>query len=395
MLSTVNPVEEKIHTRVDYILFTPSKMSGSFRRMTDSHSRQLVPAQKKGLKPTGSIWKPSETHPATVPVPLPVVMVRVEGPFTALDRKLWLLLLHHAWDELESDKPYHVISVAELLRLFRKYGRTNLGARGHVKFGKTEEDTEAAALWDSVRRLVKTTVEWEDENYIGIGSLINEALLGKQYRETGNLHYTFGKGLARQILSPRSFARLRCHVVLSLRSKYAITLYEILEAYVNRREDFFTISIDDFRLWLKVPTGSYANWMDLKRNVVLPAVNELNAHSEDSGFIVSYEAIREGKPFTKIKFTLIKTSARDDRDETLQGKAKRAVLFTSPPPMTDAPYQPTDAVLNQIRTIAPGWDRQALLAQYREWSRGKTTPQNPHGAFIGWIKRFVKSNANT
>ena len=40
-------------------------------------------------------------HPATVPVPLPVVMVRVEGPFTALDRKLWLLLLHHAWDELD------------------------------------------------------------------------------------------------------------------------------------------------------------------------------------------------------------------------------------------------------------------------------------------------------
>ena len=65
-----------------------------------------------------------------MPVPLPVVIVRVEGPFTALDRKLWLLLLHNAWDELDTDKPYHEISVAELLRLFRRFGRTDLGTRG-------------------------------------------------------------------------------------------------------------------------------------------------------------------------------------------------------------------------------------------------------------------------
>jgi hypothetical protein len=110
---------------------------------------------------------------------------------------------------------------------------------------------------------------------------------------------------------------------------------------------------------------------------------------------VTYEGIRNGKPFTKIKFTLTKTKSRADRDKTLQGKAKRAVLFTSPPPITGDFYQPTDAVLNQIRTIAPGWDRQRLLAQYREWSRSKTAPQNPHGAFLGWIKRFVKRNANT
>jgi hypothetical protein len=63
--------------------------------------------------------------------------------------------------------------------------------------------------------------------------------------------------------------------------------------------------------------------------------------------------------------------------------------------MTGDFYQPTDAVLDQIRAIAPGWDRQALLAQYRKWSQGKTAPQNPHGAFIGWIKRFMKSNTNT
>jgi hypothetical protein len=60
---------------------------------------------------------------------------------------------------------------------------------------------------------------------------------------------------------------------------------------------------------------------------------------------------------------------------------------------TNAPYQPTDAVSSQLGTIAPGWDRQWLLAQYREWSRGKTAPDNPHGAFLRWAKRFTKGNA--
>src|SRR5271156_6268314 len=275
--------------------------------MTDSPLPQLPLDLKKHPRPTGDIWEPSTTRPATVPVPLPVVMVRVDGPFTALDRKLWLLLLHNAWDELESDKPYHEISVAEILRLFRKFGRTDLGTRGKLKLGKTEEDSEAAALWDSIRRLVKTTVEWEDEDYQGISALISEALLSKRYRETGNIHYAFGKGLSKQILAPRAFARLRVHVVLALRSKYAVTLYEILEAYVNRRESDLTVSVEDFRSWLKVPDDSYAIWRDLRRFVVDPAVNEINEHGEDGGFFVAYEGIREGKAFTKIKFTLAKT----------------------------------------------------------------------------------------
>jgi hypothetical protein len=156
-----------------------------------------------------------------------------------------------------------------------------------------------------------------------------------------------------------------------------------------------TVAIEEFRSWLKVPEDAYSDWKDLKRNVVLPAVNEINEHGEEGGFFVSYEGIREGKSFTKIRFTLSKTAARDDRDALLQGKARRgrafAAISTSLP--LGEPYQPTDAVLNQLRTIAPGWDRQGLIAQYREWSRGKTAPDNPHGAFIGWVKRFTKKKA--
>jgi hypothetical protein len=359
--------------------------------MTDSPAHHLPLDVENGPRPTGDIWKASKTHPASVPVPLPVVMVRVEGPFTALDRKLWLLLLHNAWDELDSGKPYHEISVAEVLRLFRKFGRGDLGKRGVVKFGKTEEDMEAAALWDSMRRLNKTSVEWEDNDYVGISSLITEALLSKRYRDTGRIYYSFGKALSQKILMPRSFARLRCHVVLALRSKYAVTLYEILEAYVNRRESSVAVGIDEMRQWLKVPEDAYGAWRDLRRFVLDPAVSEINGCSDDAGFFVAYEGIREGKAFTKVKFTVCKCASRDERDAKLQGKARRARRFDpAAVPGGGAPYQPSDEVLEKLREIAPGWDRQALLARYAEWSRGKEPAKNPHGAFLGWAKRFTK-----
>ena len=35
--------------------------------------------------------------------------------------------------------------------------------------------------------------------------------------------------------------------------------------------------------------------------------------------------------------------------------------------------------------------RDALVARYRQWSKGKAAPDNPHGAFIGWAKRFAKN----
>ena len=131
--------------------------------------------------------------------------------------------------------------------------------------------------------------------------------------------------------------------------------------------------------------------------MVLPAVNEINQHGAEGDFFVSYEGVREGKAFIKIRFMLTKSAERDDRDMRLQGRARRGRAFAAIAGpgsglAIGVAYQPTDAVLDQLRTIAPGWDRQALLARYREWSKGKARPDNPHGAFIGWARRFTPAS---
>jgi hypothetical protein len=148
------------------------------------------------------------------------------------------------------------------------------------------------------------------------------------------------------------------------------------------------VSIENLRMWLKVPEGAYSDWKDFKRNVVLPAVNEINEHGEDGGFFVAYEGLREGKSFAQVKFTLTKTAARDDRDVILQDKARRARSQKGGGHGRE--YAPTDPVWDKLREIAPGWDCEALLARFRQWSDGKPAPKNPHGAFLAWAKRFTK-----
>jgi len=102
---------------------------------------------------------------------------------------------------------------------------------------------------------------------------------------------------------------------------------------------------------------------------------EINDNSEEAGFVVSYQGIREGKSFTKIKFTVIKMAEREERDLFLQGKAERSRRFTRKTLSAEgSPYNPQDHVLEKMLTLAPGWDRQALVARFNEWKKTRASP---------------------
>ena len=91
--------------------------------MFDTESPQLPVTTKQRPRTTGDLWNPSAANPTTVPVPLPVVVVRVDGPFTALDRKLWLALVHIAFPDLDKPGKIHEIQIGEIIDLFRKVER--------------------------------------------------------------------------------------------------------------------------------------------------------------------------------------------------------------------------------------------------------------------------------
>lgn len=261
-------------------------------------------SELEGIQPTGSPWIISNDDPATVPVPLQTVIVKVEGPYTERDRKLWVFLLHAVFDEL-GEKPIHSLPVRDINAVFRKLGG----------------DHGTNWLWESAKRLAKTTVEWEytlgDDRVMGVDNLFG-AQVHKKARDTGTLNFAFPQLLIPIIKDPSRFARLRVHFLLKLSGKYAVTLYEILEAFVNRRDGQCRVSIDELRTWLKVPPDSYPDWKDFRKRVLDPAIKQINDDPLGAGFSVEYEPIRKGRFYDEIIFHLTKTPKRIQSDKLIK-----------------------------------------------------------------------------
>ncbi len=132
---------------------------------------------KKPPVPTGNPWKVTSNDPATVPVPLPVVIVAITGPYTERDRKLWAFLLAAVWDEL-GVKTIHELPVAKINQVFREMGGQH----------------DSAWIWECAERLTRTIIEWRhtegDKRYKGISSLFG-AVIDEDAQAEGTLRFHF------------------------------------------------------------------------------------------------------------------------------------------------------------------------------------------------------------
>jgi hypothetical protein len=318
--------------------------------------------------PTGNPWTPTPEDPATVPVPLPVVIVSVQGPYTERDRKLWAFLLHAVWDEL-GEVSIHEMRVADINRVFRQLGG----------------DHNSDWIWESATRLAQTVVQWHytegDARYDGIAALF-AAEIGRTGRREGVLRFNFPPLLVPILKDPRRFARLRTHFLIELSGKYAVTLYELLESNANKDVPELRARVDELRLWLKVPEGKLVRWQDFRRKVLEPAVRQINDNPTGAGFQVKIGLEKEGRAITWVIFRILKTTERKALDAKLSDREKQLNLF-------DVQVRLKPDTLQKASAIASGWDIYGLEAEWREWASQKKDwpPVNPDGAFIAFCKQ--------
>lgn len=332
----------------------------------------------KQISATGSPWVIDNADPATVPIPLQVVMVKVEGPYTERDRKLWTFLLHAVWDELGA-VPVHELAVSEVNAVFRELGG----------------DHNTAWIWESAKRLAKTTVEWEatidDERLQGVSSIFG-AVLSKPARSSGRLKFHFPPLLIPVIKQPHRFARLRVHFMMGLSGKYAVTLYELLEGFANRKDGRFECSIEELRQWLKVPEGTYTTWKNLKLRVLAPALEQINADPLASGFTVTMEPLRDGRFYTRLRFQLTKSKARTQADAKIKKRVQIAKAVAEGK-MTGRP-----ALLPQHiekAAAATGWKLDMRVIEREFFDHWDATGRPPfvkgvEAAFIGFAKKKLR-----
>ena len=97
---------------------------------------------------------------------------------------------------------------------------------------------------------------------------------------TATVQFGIPKRLRAVLARSNRWGRIRCEISYAMTSKYAIALYEMicLRAYLERCME--TIEMGKFRELLGVPPGAYDRADNFMRNVITPAVLEVNGLSD-------------------------------------------------------------------------------------------------------------------
>jgi hypothetical protein len=330
-------------------------------------------------KPTAeSIVKPGE-----------LVDVVEVTPLTLADRRIYNLLLENAWDAI--DRPVTHVIAKSLLR-----GSHNAN------------DRIGASIERLMSAIVKIEVVWD-----GAPAIERVQLLGgnvETLRSDGLLEYEIPARLRRIIANSTIFARLQREVMFALTSKYALTLYEMVQKRGNLRwRSSERFSLDEIRGILGVPRGKLTSWSNLKLRAIDPAVTEVNALSD---YVVEIAAIKTGRRVTHVELRWWK------KDGAGQGAAERELTFSrvgraarvagtaeAPAPEPDAPaLRPRPAWLDgrgaPLRTETyetarlrhPGYDIYYVEGAWRDWAHGKEPAADPDRAFLAFLRTFAERN---
>ncbi|MGI4827433.1 MAG: hypothetical protein ACRYFU_04470, partial [Janthinobacterium lividum] len=98
--------------------------------------------------------------------------------------------------------------------------------------------------------------------------------------ERATICYSIPDKLLPVLAASNRWGRIKAAIVCAMASKYAITLYELLQLRAGMDRCIEVFPIDRFRELMGVPLGAYTEGTGFVRKVIEPAVLEVNALSD-------------------------------------------------------------------------------------------------------------------
>ena len=259
--------------------------------------------------------------------------IQIESKITHLQRRAWNVLLANAYDELPN-RDIHRVSVAELAK--------KLGFNSH------NEDY----LKETLEALVDCTVKWnvlgkDKKERWGVASLLASAEIAN-----GICTYSFAAHLRPKLYNPRIYTKLNLRLQNQFTSRYALILWEICFDYFDiargQGETPF-IPLEKFKELMGIRIEDYPLFKELNRNVIKPAIKEVNALTN---FFIEVDQKRIGRRIGELKFKISRL------------KELPALEPTQMPLFADMGDLPTIA----IKLIQAGVSRkEALRIANQEW----------------------------
>ena len=213
--------------------------------------------------------------------------IQIQGRITHLQRRAWNVLLANAYHELPNQE-IHSISVRALA----------------AKLGFDSHNHEH--LQEALRALVDCTVEWNilnknQKEEWGVAVLLADARIVE-----GICRYSFAPQLRMKLYNPIMYTKLNLRLQNRFKGQYALILWEVCFDYfdVDRGQGQTPfITLEKFRELMGVDSDEYPLFGELNRNVIKPAINEINDLTD---YFVEVEQKRMGRKVAELKFRIFK-----------------------------------------------------------------------------------------
>ncbi|MHB0696985.1 RepB family plasmid replication initiator protein [Roseomonas mucosa] len=208
------------------------------------------------------------------------------SPLTLQDRRIYNLLILNAWDSITEPKEHriHKRDLRGSHNVNDRVGESLLRLMGAVAQLRIERDAGDGQGPETFTRRVQLLAGTEES-----------------LRGNGVVYYSFPAAVRGIIRESSQYARLQKQVMFALSSKYALTLYEMVQKRGNmtwKTSEEFTL--DRFRSLLGVEDGKLQAFKSFKQRAIDPAVLEVNGLGE---FGCKVEPVFTGRKVTAVRLS--------------------------------------------------------------------------------------------
>lgn len=219
-----------------------------------------------------------------------VGLIHCENKLSLLQRKICNILLFNALDTITQE--IHILSIRQLCSL--------IGYKSN----------DVSLIKESLKRLMSIVMEWnllEDSKFLNNNDLPTEAiswhastLLAGASIEKGTLRYSYSPQIKMVISSLEIYGRINLFIQAKFNSSYALVLYENCVRFKNiGKTSWFSLEL--FRALMGISSEKYVIFKELKRNVITPAISEINIKSDIS---VEIEYKKIGRQIASLRFLI-------------------------------------------------------------------------------------------
>ena len=171
-----------------------------------------------------------------------------------------------------------------------------------LMFGVQDKDFYIK-LQDAVKTLMNRTIDISKGNVVELVHWFSNI---RYVRGSGKINVRFDKAIKPYLLQLKDhFTQYQIGAIAQFKSSYSVRFYELLkmkEFQGNGGQFYRIFPIEELRAYMQLEPTEYSVFQDLKKRVIVPALKEIDQHSDLS--IVQVDYIKKGRSIDSIKITV-------------------------------------------------------------------------------------------